>query len=129
MSIKLDTSKFVKNLALKNKLVPHLDRAIARGEFKWEYKFPGPRQPDQAWHPSGDCTPSVYDLWHKATGKPEERVLPASPLKTFQLANISRSTVTNCRYWCQKWPTWKVFSSEAGSTLSSGFPVALCHRS
>lgn len=88
MAIKLDTSKFVRNLANKHKLVPHLDRAIESGEFEWEYKFPGPKEQDDAWHPSGHCTPSVYDLWQMATSEPEERKLPASLLKTFQVGHF-----------------------------------------
>lgn len=88
MAIKLDTSKFVRNLANKHKLVPHLDRAIQGGEFEWSYEFPGPKKGDTAWHPSGHCTPSVYDLWSIATTEPAERKLPASLLKTFQVGHF-----------------------------------------
>jgi hypothetical protein len=88
MAIKLDTSKFVKNLAQRNKLVPHLDKAIAQGEFEWKYEFPGPKVQDNAWHPSGDCTPSVYELYHQAVSPPEERRFPASLFKTFQVGHF-----------------------------------------
>lgn len=87
MSIKLDRSQFTKTLATKAKLVPHIERIIAEGEFEWEYKFDG-KESDDAWHPSGDCTPTLHELWLKATGKAEPWK-PSGPLfKTFQVGQF-----------------------------------------
>lgn len=49
----------------KTKLGFHLDREIAKGEFLWQYDYK-PKLEDNAWHPSGHCTPSVSELYHYA---------------------------------------------------------------
>jgi hypothetical protein len=63
---KLDKSKLVMNLSKKYKLVPYLDKAIAAFDEEWEYKYKV-KTGDDAWHPSGDCTPSVIELYESAT--------------------------------------------------------------
>src|SRR4051812_13127807 len=72
MAVKLDKSNLVRNLAKKTKLVVHLDKAIAADEYVWEAKFE-PKLGDDAWHPSGDCIPSLHELWQKATGQGVEK--------------------------------------------------------
>ncbi len=86
MAMKIDKSKMVKNLVKKHKLVPHLERAIAEGDFPWEYKYE-PKYGDTAWHPSGDCTPSVHELWLKAKGRLPEDGRPL-PYKAFQVGHF-----------------------------------------
>lgn len=65
---KLDKSKLVMSLAKKEKLVPYLDKAIQEFDepFKFDYE---PKRGDNvpAWHPSGDCTPTVEQLYTQAT--------------------------------------------------------------
>lgn len=80
--------KVVRGMGNKYRLVPHLDRAIGEGEFEWEFKFPGPKAIDDAWHPSGDCTPSIHELWEKASAPQEPRQLPIHLLKTFMVGNF-----------------------------------------
>jgi hypothetical protein len=77
---------FVKKLATKYKLVPHLERALSEGDFPWEFGYE-PKPGDDAFHPSGDCTPSLLDLYEKATGTaaPSERQLP---YKTFMVGHF-----------------------------------------
>jgi hypothetical protein len=88
MAIKLTgKNTVVRSLANKNKLTPFIDKALSEGEFEWEYKFDG-KAKDDAWHPSGDCTPSLLDLYHKATGDLEERQFPVSLIKTFQVGHF-----------------------------------------
>lgn len=87
MAIRIDKTNLVRNLAVKNKLVPFLEQEIGKGEFEWEYKFEG-KKGDDAWHPSGDCTPTLLELYHKATSPPEPRQLPSSLLKTFQVGHF-----------------------------------------
>lgn len=65
MAIKLKKDAFVKNLIKGHKLAGHIDKAIGQGEFKWTAEF-APKQGDDAWHPSGDCTPAPHALYEKA---------------------------------------------------------------
>lgn len=85
MAIKLDKSAIVKNLVQRHKLVPHIERAIGQGEFEWEYKFE-PKQDDDAFHPSGHCIPSAYDLWLGITN-PEPRAYGTGLIKAFQVGH------------------------------------------
>lgn len=65
---KLDKSKLVMNLGKRYKLVPFLDKALATFDDPWEFKYE-PKKGDTGWHPSGQCTPPVSDLYQNA--KPE----------------------------------------------------------
>lgn len=67
MPLKLDSKQF-KTLAKGDKLVPHLDNALGEGDFAWSFNYT-PKGVDDAWHPSGDCTPSPRKLYLQATGK------------------------------------------------------------
>jgi hypothetical protein len=79
--------QFVKNLAVKYKLVPLIERAIRDlGEYSWEYKYE-PKVSDDAWHPSGDCTPSLTDLYYQASGAGEEWDRTGMQ-KTFQVGHF-----------------------------------------
>lgn len=63
IKVRKDDLQFVKNLATNYKLVPLLERAVERwGDDEWSFEYQ-PKQEDDAWHPSGHCTPSIYDLY------------------------------------------------------------------
>ena len=64
MPTKLKKSSLVRAF-VKTKLGYHLDQAIGKGDFTWEYQYK-PKQEDNAWHPSGHCTPSTLELYHYA---------------------------------------------------------------
>jgi hypothetical protein len=83
---KPDKSKLVKNLAKGNILVPFLDRAFQTfdGPFTFEYSAKGH---DDAWHPSGDCTPSVHSLWLKAKGMSEPWHITGQLRKSFMVGH------------------------------------------
>lgn len=85
MAIKLDSSKFVRSLVKGYKLAPHLDKAIGQGEFEWEAKFEV-KKGDDAFHPSGDCVSSAYQLYTQTTrvSKPHS----AGLLKAFQVGHF-----------------------------------------
>lgn len=85
MAVKLKRDLLVKNLIQNHQLVPHLDKAIAEGELEWSAKFEG-KVSDDAWHPSGDCIPSPYDLYH-GVDQPKP-ALTASQLKTFAVGHF-----------------------------------------
>lgn len=86
MATKLDRSKLVRNLANRFKLVPHLDKVIGEGDFKWEYKYES-KADDGAWHPSMHCTPSTYELYHMAKNPTPEKI-STSLYKTFQVGHF-----------------------------------------
>ena len=62
VAIKLKKDTFVRNLVKGHKLANHLDAEIGKEEFEWYATF-AVKQGDDAFHPSSDCTPSVYDLY------------------------------------------------------------------
>lgn len=87
MAIKLDKSNLVRNMARKYKLVTHLEKEIAKGEFAWNFDFTE-KEHDDAWHPSGDCTPSLHDLYLKASGALERKPFSGSLYKTFMVGHF-----------------------------------------
>lgn len=85
MTVKLDRTKMTTTLGKKFKLVPHLERVIQEGDFEWEYKYE-PKKGDDGWHPSGDCTPTPFELWNKAMGYSEDT--RSLPYKAFQVGHF-----------------------------------------
>jgi hypothetical protein len=90
MPIKLPKSAkydFTRNLVKRHKLVGYLDRYLADEvqDFKFEYE---PKVGDDAWHPSGHCTPGVTDLYQVATGNVERKEWGAAMLKTFMVGHF-----------------------------------------
>lgn len=92
----IDLDRVVRNLGANYKLVPHLDMELAKGEFEWEFTYK-PKEDDDAWHPSGDCTPSLRELYLKAKGQLEERPIGVSLRKTWMVGH----------FWHQ-WLQWVV---------------------
>lgn len=95
MPTKLKKDAFTKAFT-KTKLGFHLDREIAKGEFIWNYKYE-PKLEDNAWHPSGHCTPTLAELYHYAkdaskielTANPDEpREIEAGLSKIFQVGHF-----------------------------------------
>lgn len=66
MAVKLDNTKFVRNLTKGYKLASHIDKVIGDGEFTWSAEFAA-KHGDDAFHPSGDCVPTPFALYTKAT--------------------------------------------------------------
>lgn len=87
MAMKLQKDKIVRNLAKSYKLVTHIDRSIDEGEFAWDAYF-NPKEEDDAWHPSGDCTPSLNELFLKGTGQLEERPFSVGLRKSFMVGHF-----------------------------------------
>ena len=76
LSSNLNLDNVIKNLGQKQILVPHIDMAIGQGDFVWNFDYE-PKQGDNAWHPSGDCTPSLYELYQKTSQPQQEQIGPA----------------------------------------------------
>jgi hypothetical protein len=73
MTVKLDTKSFGR-LAKGDRLVPFLEKEIAKGDFPWTFDYV-PKEGDDAWHPSSDCTPTTRRLYDKATGNaPDDHI-------------------------------------------------------
>jgi hypothetical protein len=60
-----DKSKLVKNLASDSILIPYLDKVFGYFDKPWTFDYTE-KDIDDAWHPSGDCLPSVTELYTKA---------------------------------------------------------------
>jgi hypothetical protein len=92
MALKLD--KNFKPLMKNYRLVPHLDKYISKGDQHWTFVY-DPKQGDSAWHPSSDCTPSVYELYRKAKGELDERAPTPALYKTFMTGHFWHQYVQN----------------------------------
>lgn len=84
MALKLGKQRdWVKKMALQHRVVPHIERAIdSLGEFEWSADFQE-KAKDDAWHPSGDCTPTLHELYLKATGCADDRRIDGTLRKIF----------------------------------------------
>lgn len=88
MTMKLDRTKLVKKLGSRSKLAWRIDRALEEGEFEGVMNFDfSPKEQDDAWHPSGHCTPSLAELYEYAVHGKEEK-FPASLRKTFMVGHF-----------------------------------------
>jgi hypothetical protein len=85
---------YARSLAKKYKLVPHLNRVIGQGDFDWEFKY-SPKEKDDAWHPSTDCTPNLQALYLKAKGELEERPITVALYKTFMVGHFWHQYLQN----------------------------------
>jgi hypothetical protein len=86
VAIKLDKTALVKNLVKRHKLTPHLERAIAGGDFEWSFDY-RPKIGDDAFHPSGHCLPSAYELW-QMTQNDEVELFSPGLYKTFMVGHF-----------------------------------------
>lgn len=85
MATKLPKNAFTKAFT-KTKLGFILDKEIGKGDFIWQYDY-RPKLEDNAWHPSGHCTPTLYELYTFASVRPHieewpEGVYPAKIQQT-----------------------------------------------
>lgn len=84
---KSEKHNFTKNLVKRHKLVTHLDSYLAIEVTDFEFIYE-PKIGDDAWHPSGHCTPSVTELYDIATGNVERKEWGTSMLKTFMVGHF-----------------------------------------
>lgn len=75
------------NLATGDILAPFLDKALCEFDEPWEFSYE-PKGSDDAWHPSGDCTPDVLHLFEKATRQHEKESRSGSLLKSFMVGHF-----------------------------------------
>jgi len=90
MAIKFPKSEkynFTRNLVKRYKLVDHLDRYFGDEveEFQFIYE---PKKKDDAWHPSGHCTPPPSVLYDIATGNVEHKEWGSKMLRTFMVGHF-----------------------------------------
>ena len=95
MAIKLNNHSMARKLVAKTKLAVHLDKVIEeKGDFAWEYAYE-PKQGDDAWHPSGDCTLTPRELFDKAIGADERKPIGGGLRKTFQVGHFWHAYLQN----------------------------------
>jgi hypothetical protein len=73
-------------LAKGYKLAPLLDKHIGKGDFEWTFDYE-PKRADDAWHPSGDCTPTLFQLYKSAKTRQVEEI-STSLYKTFMVGHF-----------------------------------------
>ncbi len=64
MALKLPSSAFTKNLVQRTKLIQHYEPVWARWDGPLTFTYES-KEKDDAFHPSGDCTPSSEALYLK----------------------------------------------------------------
>ena len=88
-------SKFAKNIT-KDILAPHLDIYFSKEVTDFTFALE-PKKKDDAWHPSGDCTPSVTELYAMAlerqAGRSGSRVSKAFPVGHFWHQLLQKAVV------------------------------------
>lgn len=86
MSVKMDKTRLVKDTLTNYKLVPHIDRAIAQGEFEWSAHFES-KHGDDGFHPSSHCLPSPLALYNSIV-LDEHEPISGSLRKTFAVGHF-----------------------------------------
>lgn len=69
MAVKLPKGSGFTKAFTKTKLGFLLDKEIGKGDFIWRFDYK-PKLEDNAWHPSGHCTPSLLELYNYASNAP-----------------------------------------------------------
>jgi hypothetical protein len=95
---KFTRDSFTQNLARGQLIVPYLERFNDYDE-EWTFTYV-PKVPDDGWHPSGDCVPSVVDLWKKALGHAERAPHKPSTNRNFQVGHFWHALLQ--RIICEK---------------------------
>jgi len=85
VAIKLKKDTFVRNLVKNHKLAGHIDKSIGEGEFNWHAEFKV-KQGDDGFHPSSDCTPSVFNLFRSRTT--DSKGISTGLSKAFQVGHF-----------------------------------------
>lgn len=82
---------FTRNLVKRHKLAGHLDRYLSTEVEEFEFAYE-PKVEDDAWHPSGHCTPPVTALYGLAKsiidGTAEKKQWDVGMLKTFMVGHF-----------------------------------------
>lgn len=78
-------TNFIKDLAKKEILVPHINNYLARADFPtaFDIEIRTSKEPDDAFHPSSDCHPCECELYAKFSGLAEKQELTATSHKNF----------------------------------------------
>lgn len=77
---------FTQNLANGRLVVPYLE-SYDDLDRDWSFEYT-PKVHDDAWHPSGDCVPSVSSLYEKATGQTEREKLSPGTQRNFMVGHF-----------------------------------------
>jgi hypothetical protein len=85
---KSEKYNFTKNLVKRHKLVTHLDRCLATEPENFHFSYEA-KQKDDAWHPSGHCTPVASELYQYALSDHNKpRDISVSLQKTFLVGHF-----------------------------------------
>lgn len=99
---------FIKNLAKKEILVPHINRYMNKANFpkKFEIDIRTHKEPDDAFHPSSDCSPCALALYAGRMGIAEKAPLTGTNHKAFFVGHfwheILQQIICDGLEYCEK---------------------------
>jgi hypothetical protein len=90
-------ASFIKDLAKKEILVPHINNYLARADFPetFDIEIRTGKEPDDAYHPSSDCYPCECELYNKRMGLAEKQELTATSHKNFFVGHFWHGILQN----------------------------------
>lgn len=109
MPTKLKASDLTRSLTDKHKFIPLLEQSIGKSDHPWTFEYE-PKGSDDAWHPSGDCTPPLKTLFLSA----KERLDPDVSRPSVSLS--LRKTFMVGHFWHQWLQFHAVLSGIADKT-------------
>jgi len=126
-------ASFVKDLAKKEILVPHINNYLARAQFPDSFDTeirPG-KEPDDAFHPSSDCYPCECELYKKFSGQVEKETFTATSHKNFFVGHfwhgLLQDILCNQLGFCEKEDIEKELRHDGDGWWARGFAdVAKC---
>lgn len=89
---------FVQNLAKGRLVVPYLE-SFDKLDEEWTFTYV-PKVHDDAWHPSGDCLPTVAELLAKARGEAPRKPHSPGTQRNFMVGHFWHALVQ--RILCEK---------------------------
>lgn len=112
---KSDKHNFNRNLVKRHKLVPHLDRFLVTEPENFQFDYE-PKKTDDAFHPSGHCTPSVTALYASAVEHIEDAKIPGPRKKVTRKASLQKTFLVG-HFWHQLLQ-WAVVEMEMADPMA-----------
>jgi hypothetical protein len=83
-------TKFMRDVVGRKILVPHIDNYFNMGKFPDSFNFSinMNKEPDDDFHPSGDCYPCIGELYRKRMGHHQPHPLTAASQKNFAVGHF-----------------------------------------
>lgn len=124
---------FIKNLAKKEILVPHINRYMNKADFPpaFDISIRTHKEPDDAFHPSSDCAPCAVALYAARMGLAEKAALTGSNHKAFFVGHfwheMLQQIICDGLGYCEEDDIEKELRHKSGNWWARGFAdIAKC---